>query len=84
MDNPAEAAIESLAKSFHIAWMEWTMNIAKTEKISQERLDRWKDYWVAYERLPDKVKEQDRVFARIAFVMLGMALEGSEEDEELK
>ena len=35
------------------------MHIADEEDISGERLQRWEDYWVPYEELPEDVKQTD-------------------------
>jgi hypothetical protein len=68
------AGLEGMAAAFHAAWMDWSHEIVKSEKLSAKRLKRWKQYWVPYERLPEKVKEQDRQYARVAFIMLGMGI----------
>lgn len=60
-----EELIEKLAELEHDQWMIWSKNMARFEKgISQERLKRWESDWLPYSRLPELVKEEDRVWAR--------------------
>jgi len=59
-----EELLERLAMLEHEQWREWSHEIAVTEKISPERLSRWKASWVDYQTLPDAKKESDRVYAR--------------------
>ena len=56
--------IEKLAELEHIQWEYWSQNIAETEKISPERLERWKQCWKSYNQLDEKTKEQDRKWAK--------------------
>lgn len=49
-----------LAKVAHRLWSYWSMAIAESEDISQERLDRWEDLWVPFEELDEEDKETDR------------------------
>lgn len=72
--------LERLSRLEHIQWETWSMAIAKEiekaisliEKdeidnglhILEDRLHRWEKNWKEYKRLPNKVKEQDRVWAR--------------------
>lgn len=56
--------LEELAALEHRQWMEWSQSIAESEDISEARLERWNDYWVPYEDLPDDVQEYDREWAR--------------------
>jgi len=58
------ALLEMLAELEHKQWREWSQNIAKTENISEERLNRWAKMWIPYEVLTEEQKEQDRVWAR--------------------
>jgi len=54
---------EELASLEHEQWMDWAKNIAETEKITPERLKRWKeDLFVPYEELPEEEKKKDRVW----------------------
>ncbi len=59
-----EDKLEKLAELEHIQWIEWSKNIASTEVISQERLERWKKLWIPYNELTEEQKEQDRIYAR--------------------
>lgn len=56
--------IEKLAELEHFQWVKWSQEIAKREKLSGERLLRWNKYWIPYEKLPEKIKEEDRKWAR--------------------
>lgn len=49
--------VETLA---HRLWTHWSMHIAEEEDISEERLQRWREYWVPYEELDEDVKDVDR------------------------
>lgn len=59
-----EKIIDKLAYLEHEQWIEWSKQIAKTEKISPERLARWRKMWVAYDLLTEEQKEQDKKYAR--------------------
>jgi len=54
---------ERLAELEHEQWMYWAKNILKTEKISEERKRRWKQYFCDYKDLPEDIKDQDRIWA---------------------
>ena len=56
--------VEKIAKSEHEQWCSWSRSLTKTENISNERKERWKQLWIPYEQLTEKQKEQDRVWAR--------------------
>lgn len=57
--------IEKLAALEHDQWVAWAQNIMETERgLSEERVLRWKQYFVPYEELTEEVKEHDRVWAR--------------------
>lgn len=56
--------VEELAGLEHEQWIAWSQQIARTEAISQERLDRWKKCWVPYSKLTEEMKEHDRIWAR--------------------
>jgi len=62
--KPKPLDLEDLAKIEHEQWIEWSKDIAKNEPISKERIERWKQFWIPYEKLPEKVKEDDRKYAR--------------------
>ncbi len=59
-----EEAIELLAAIEHEQWIEWAKSIAKSEKLSPERVKRWEKLYIPYDELTDESKEQDRVYAR--------------------
>jgi hypothetical protein len=61
IDYEAVAAVE------HEQWEHWTRTLVIAEhELSTERIERWQDYWVPYDELPDDVKESDRKWARKA------------------
>lgn len=62
--------IEKLAELEHKQWAEWSKNIAETEKISPERMERWSKLWTPYDKLPEEMKEEDRKWARNVFDLL--------------
>lgn len=51
---------DDLAVLAHRLWSHWSMHIADEEDISDDRLERWQDYWVPFEELPDNVQDTDR------------------------
>lgn len=74
-------AIEGLSEGFHIAWMEWSKSLVEREEnLSKDRVERWKKLWISYEKLSEEEKEKDRVYARLAFVL--MSLKGFEKKTE--
>jgi hypothetical protein len=56
--------IEKLAELEHQQWMKWSKEIVKTENITTKRIERWMKLWKPYKQLPEKVREQDRVWAK--------------------
>ena len=56
--------VEAVAKLEHKQWVHWSKSLAKDEKISKERLERWEKLWCSYSRLPEAQKEQDRIWAK--------------------
>ena len=50
---------EDLAGLLHVIWSEWSMEISKAEGLSEERLERWRTFWIPYGDLPDPIKETD-------------------------
>ena len=56
--------IEKLADLEHNQWWEWSRELSRKEKLSKERLDRWDKLWTFYKFLSEKLKEQDRIYAR--------------------
>jgi len=55
--------IEEIANIEHEQWIAWSKNIAATETITKERLERWKSCWVPYSDLSNEMKNQDRLWA---------------------
>ena len=56
--------IEKLAELEHTQWIEWAKNISSKEKLSPERLARWKKLYIPYAELSEEMKEEDRKWAR--------------------
>lgn len=54
---------ELLAEVEHEQWLEWSRELAATERISEERLARWRPRWVAYCELSEDDKDLDRIYA---------------------
>ena len=59
----SDELLEALSEVEHKQWIMWTGAIADTEKISPERLARWKESWVEYSKLTEEQKDFDRTFA---------------------
>jgi hypothetical protein len=59
-----EELLERLSKIEHDQWVEWSKNLSENEKLSEDRVNRWKKLWVPYDDLTEESKEQDRVYAR--------------------
>jgi hypothetical protein len=57
-----EKLLEEIAELEHRQWMEWSKTNA--QRVDPETRARWQKYWVPYAKLSEKVKEQDRVWAR--------------------
>ncbi len=56
--------IEIIAEIEHEQWMSWAESLMTEEKLSEERRERWEQFLVPYDELPEDVKEHDRVWAR--------------------
>lgn len=73
---PKQELLEKLAALEHAQWISWSRAVA--EEVSAERVERWRNFWVPYEDLPEEVKQLDRVWAEQVIRILGEAgyLEG--------
>jgi len=60
---PVDKLREDLADLEHEQWIDWSKNIADSEDIDSERLERWEEYWKPYSELTEEVKDQDREWA---------------------
>lgn len=70
--------LEKLAELEHEQWMSWAKSIMDTEKISEQRRNRWQEFMRPYKELSEIDKEQDREWARRAIdLMLEVLSEGS-------
>jgi len=67
-----EDLLEVLADLEHEQWIKWSKDIAEKEKLSPERIARWKSLWIPYLELSEEMKEHDRVWARKALQILKM------------
>lgn len=56
----ASDAVEILAGLEHEQWIEWSRNIAETEDLSPDRIERWGRYWIPYDQLDEPTKDHDR------------------------
>lgn len=54
--------LEKIADIEHQQWMEWSKSVAS--EVSEDRHKRWKTLWVPYSDLSEKMKEEDRKYAR--------------------
>jgi hypothetical protein len=72
--NKEEILLEALSSRIHIAWLDWSQDITKSETISKERLDRWRSLWIPYSQLPESEKEKDREIARDLRKLVKIAL----------
>ena len=62
---------EELSDLEHAQWMSWAKDIAKTEKITPERLNRWTaDMFKPYNELSEEDKDKDREIAMIVLRVL--------------
>lgn len=62
-DIEKEKLIEKLAEIEHQQWVEWSQQLARTEKVSVNRIARWKTLWIPYAELSEENKALDRVWA---------------------
>lgn len=53
-----------LAELEHEQWIAWSKDIARTENITPERLERWRKLWRPYSELTEAEKDQDREWAQ--------------------
>ena len=64
MASVRDELIEELSDLEHEQWMKWSKELAKKEKLSEERVERWEKDWKPYDKLRDDIKEFDRIWAR--------------------
>jgi hypothetical protein len=55
--------LERLAELEHQQWVEWSQTLARVERLSEERLERWRRLWVPYCLLSEESRDQDREYA---------------------
>ena len=82
-ETPPNPIIEALSKLEFEHWKQITQHIAKTEKISHERLTRWNNLWKGkYENLSEKSKKDDREQAKKVIELIETFLKKPSEPEE--
>lgn len=62
-ENIDKNLLEALAELEHEQLIFWSRNIAETETITEQRLERWKKLWVPYRQLTEEQKASDRLWA---------------------
>lgn len=68
--------LEALASLHHSLWMTWAKKIMASEpRLSEKRRERWESYMRPYDKLTEKEKDKDRLYARKVLSLLGL-LEG--------
>lgn len=61
---------EKLADLEHEQWNAWSSSLASVEKLTPERLERWKKLWRPYLSLTEEEKDQDRKWAdKVLFLL---------------
>lgn len=77
------ALLEKIASLEHDQWIYWSKRLALSdEKLSKERLDRWRGYWKThYPDLPEEIKQQDRVWARRVLETISLHMQEREDTE---
>ena len=55
--------LEDLAALEHDQWVQWAKDIAETEDITPERVEKWKKLFVPYSKLSEEDKDKDREWA---------------------
>jgi len=69
-----QGLLEYLASLEHKQWIKWSKDISNKEKLSRERLQRWKRFWKPYSELSEEAKEFDREWARKVLTILKIQL----------
>jgi hypothetical protein len=64
-----EYMLDKLAQLEHEQWMEWSKTISEKEKLSPDRVERWRTFWIPYADLPENIKEMDKSWARRALAI---------------
>lgn len=60
-----EETLELLANLEHEQWVKWSQTLAEKEKLSKERMIRWKSLWYPYSELTELNKDFDRDWAKV-------------------
>lgn len=68
--------LEKLAALEHDQWVKWSKELAEKERLSPDRVERWKQFWVPYEELDEATKEHDRKWARQALFAVVAEMDG--------
>jgi hypothetical protein len=80
-DDAKRALREELAALEHRQWWEWSKTVATEEDISDERIERWQEYWKPYHELPEDVKDHDRKWADRVMELLWNRLVNPDTDQ---
>lgn len=59
----SDALREELAALEHRQWVEWSKSLAESEDLSDERVERWEEFWCPYDDLDEETKDHDRKWA---------------------
>jgi len=62
--------VERLAELEHEQWIAWSKSLVEKEKLSVQRVERWKNLWIPYDQLPEEEKEHDRKWAKKVILIL--------------
>jgi len=54
---------EKLSALEHKRWLDWSVNLTKTEKVTRPTIERWKTMWISYYNLDEEHKEKNRFWA---------------------
>lgn len=74
--------LETLASLEHEQWMSWAQGVVA--EVSEDRRERWKSLFRAYDELPESEKEKDRVFARKVMAVIPRSEPENEKVKELE
>jgi hypothetical protein len=69
VQTTTEKLVEELAAIEHEQWTHWSKAVAAVVSGATRR--KWQPNWIPYVDLPDKVKEDDRVWARKTIDRIG-------------
>jgi len=56
--------LEKISKLEHDQWIKWAKDLMSKETLSPERVKRWAKLFISYDKLKEKDKKKDRIWAR--------------------